>query len=232
MEAKPLVILGAGGHGRQIADVVAAINAGRALPEWDLLGFLDDDLAKAGAVLNGVPVLGGLDWIAQWQEGPLYAMCGVGNTASRYMLAQRAQAAGVRFCNLVHPSAVLTPHITWGQGIVIAAGAILTNSITVGDHVHMGLATSASHDCVLEGYIKVAPGARLAGGVHVGQGCNIGMGAMVIQGVTIGEWSIVGAGAVVTRDLPPNVTAVGVPARIIKERPAGWHLEDQPQSTL
>ena len=75
----------------------------------------------------------------------------------------------------------------------------------------------------MDNFCNINPGAHLAGNVTVGEGCYIGMGANIIQGISIGPWSIIGAGAVVVRDIPANVTAVGVPAKVIKTREEGWH---------
>jgi sugar O-acyltransferase (sialic acid O-acetyltransferase NeuD family) len=116
----------------------------------------------------------------------------------------------------------LTRHVTLGEGCVVTAGAVLTSQIRLGRHVHVNVNSTVSHDCVLGDFATLAPGVHLAGGVQLGEGCDVGVGAAVLPRCSIGAWSIVGGGAVVTRDLPADVTAVGVPATVIKQRPAGW----------
>jgi acetyltransferase-like isoleucine patch superfamily enzyme len=105
---------------------------------------------------------------------------------------------------------------------VITAGCILTNQIRIGAHVHLNLDSTIGHDVLVEDFVTVAPGVHISGNVTLGGGNNIGTGAAIIQGVRIGAGSVVGAGAVVTEDVPPDVVAVGVPARVIKQRSPGW----------
>ncbi len=114
--------------------------------------------------------------------------------------------------------------IELGEGTIICAGDRLATELSVGDHVQLNLDCTVSHDSFLRDFVTVAPGVNISGAVTVGEGCDLGTGAAIIQGVSIGHWSVVGAGAVVVRDLPANVTAVGAPAKPIKERPEGWHL--------
>jgi sugar O-acyltransferase (sialic acid O-acetyltransferase NeuD family) len=130
---------------------------------------------------------------------------------------------GNRFATLVHPLAWVGERVILEEGTIVCAGALMTTDIRVGRHVILNLDCTVGHDCVLEDLVTVAPSVNLSGNVHVGEGCDLGTGATLIQGVTVGAWTVVGAGAVVVRDLPANITAVGVPAQPIKERPAGWH---------
>ena len=123
---------------------------------------------------------------------------------------------------MIHPLAWLGNRITLGDGTVVCAGNLLTTDMTIGRHVILNLDCTVGHDAVVEDFVTVAPSVNISGNVAIGVGCDLGTGATLIQGVTIGHWTTVGAGAVVVRDLPANVTAVGVPAQPIKERPEGW----------
>ncbi len=102
------------------------------------------------------------------------------------------------------------------------AGVVVQAQATLGRHVIANTGCSIDHDCAVGDYVHLAPGSRLAGGVHLGEGSFLGTKASAIPGINVGEWSIVGAGAVVSRSLPANITAVGAPAKVIKERPTGW----------
>lgn len=217
-----VIILGAGGFGREVLDVILADNQASPQPRWEMLGFIDDDPEKKGQRLNGAPVLGGLDALAGIDRTHIRAVCAIGDPASRKKMVAKAANEGIMFCNIFHPAAVYTPFITWGTGIIVTAGAILTNTITVGNHVHINLGTTIGHDVEIGAFCTLAPGAHISGQVRLETGCYIGTGAVILQDLEIGHWSIIGAGAVVTQSLPPNVTAVGVPAKVIKERPEGW----------
>jgi acetyltransferase EpsM len=96
------------------------------------------------------------------------------------------------------------------------AGVIVNASVEIGNHCIINTAAVIEHDCTIKDYVHICPNATLAGNVTIGEGAQIGVGAKVIQGVKIGKWSIIGAGAVVTKDIPDNCTAVGIPAKPIK----------------
>jgi sugar O-acyltransferase (sialic acid O-acetyltransferase NeuD family) len=216
-----VVILGAGGHGREVADILVACNEHD--PRYRILGYVDENCDTHGTVLNGIPVLGDFSWFAGVDRSMLRVVTGIGSPVSRRKVVDKACSLGLRFCNAIHPAAVMTPHVLMGDDIMVAAGSVLTNQIRVGDHVNVNLGCTISHDTVIEHFCNIGPGVHVCGSVRLECGCDIGAGAVVVQGITIGCWSIVGAGAVVVEDLPPNVTAVGVPARIVKTREAGWH---------
>jgi len=216
-----VVILGAGGFAREVLDIFLACNA--ISSQYDILGFIDENPAMHGKELNGYPVLGDFRWFESVDKTSLRVICAVGNPVVRHKMVQKAINIGLEFCNVIHPTAIITPFVTLGMGVVITAGCIFTNQIIVGNHVHVNLDCTIGHDCIIEDFCTLAPGVHVSGNVHIKSGCEIGTGAVILQGITIGEWSIVGAGAVVTKDIPPNTTSVGVPARVIKEREPGWH---------
>jgi sugar O-acyltransferase (sialic acid O-acetyltransferase NeuD family) len=219
---RKIVIIGAGGHARDVLDVFEARNA--VAPEFELLGFVvEAPWFRPDAVVNGRPVLGTLDWLAA-RAGEVEAVCAVGDTALRRRLTAGALAAGVRFASVVHPSAQLTPRVTVSAGCVVGAGVVMTSNVRLAPHAHVNIGSTLAHDVRVDDYATVAPGVRLSGNVHVGEGANVGTGATVIEKIAIGAWATVGAGATVIRDVPANATAVGCPARVIKQRPEGWHL--------
>lgn len=220
-EVQQVVILGAGGFAREVLDIFEAQNAEHR--QYEVIGFIDQDPAKKGTTLNGYPVLGGFEWLSTVDKSEVQAICGVGDPAARRAMVLKAVQCGLQFCNIVHPTAVLTPFISLGTGVVVTAGCILTNQIQIGNHVHLNLDCTVGHDCVIEDFVTIAPGVHVSGNVRIKTGCDIGTGAAIIQGLTIGEWSIAGAGCVIVEDVPPNVTVVGVPAKTIDTRDEGWH---------
>lgn len=218
----PVAILGAGGFGREVLDILEAIRA-RGEP-LEVAGFLvEEGFGEAGASVNDRPVLGGFDWLER-HASEVDCLCAVGDPALRRRLVERARRCGARFRNAIHPAAVLTRRVEAGTGVVIGAGSVLTNRIRIGDHVHVNLLCTVGHDAVLGDFATLAPGVHVSGGVRVGEGAHLGTGANVIEGISVGEWSVLGAGATAVRDVPANATAVGVPCRVIRTRPAGWHL--------
>ncbi|MBX7082225.1 MAG: acetyltransferase [Nannocystaceae bacterium] len=214
--AVPVVVLGAGGHAREIADVVlACAAAGQPL---QLLGYLDDDARKHGSTIHAGVVLGDLSWLDGPGRDEVCLVSGIGSPAARRRVVAAAQARGRRFVTLVHPHAQRTDEVTLGEGVVVTAGCVLTHAIRIGAHTHVNRCTTIGHDCVVGAFVHLAPGVVLSGNVTIEDDCDVGTHATVIQGLTVGRGSIVGAGAVVVRSLPPQCTAVGVPARVIKQR--------------
>lgn len=220
---KPVVIIGAGGCAREILDIIDAVNAHENL--FEMLGYIvDPQFGSPGAVVNDRPILGGYEWLENHSDEVL-VVCGVGPSHHRYRLVKRAMAIGCQFCTLVHPGAVLTRWVELGQGVVIAAGCILTNQIRIGDHVQVNVACTISHDVTMADFVTLAPGVHVSGNVSLGEGAYVGAGASLIQKIHVGQWSITGAGSTVIKEVPANTTVVGVPARVIKERGEGWHLQ-------
>ena len=195
-------VVGAGGHARVVVGLLEA--AGRSVA-----GLFDDDPARAGTEVLGVPVLGpALAFAGEGAE----AVLAIGGNAARRAVADRL-AGRFRWATVVHPVAWVHRSVRLGEGTVVFAGAVVQPEARLGAHVVVNTAASVDHECVVGDLAQIAPGARLAGNVHVDEGAFVGIGASVVQGRRIGAWSTVGAGAVVVRDVPPGVTVVGVPAR-------------------
>ena len=221
--AQDVVIWGSGGHARELADLIEAIN--QDTRRLNLLGFVDDASSRHGQmILDDRSVLGGIDWLKAQTRRPSVVL-GVGASAARARVAQRLAALNVEFPSLIHPSALVTRHSSLGIGAVVCAFAVVNNRASLGDHVHLNISSSVSHDCRVGSFCTLAPGARLTGTVTLAEGCDLGAACTVIPGRTVGEWTIVGAGAVVVDDVAPNATVVGVPARVVGERPSGWQRE-------
>ncbi len=218
-----IVIYGAGGLGREVAQMLEDLNARE--PRWSVLGFLSDDPAVQGTTSGDLPVIGGGEWVRARTQ-PISVVVAVGSPALKRRLVRRVRSPLTTFPIIVHPSVTMGRRVSLGEGTVVGAGAVFTVDIRVGAFVTVGIGCTISHDDVLRDFSTLAPGVNVSGNVTIGEGADIGTGSQMIQGVSVGEWSIVGAGAVVCRDLPANVTAVGVPAKTIKERPTGWHRDN------
>jgi sugar O-acyltransferase (sialic acid O-acetyltransferase NeuD family) len=210
-----IVILGAGGFGREVLDIIIAQN--RVSKRWKILGFVDENLELKGKMLNGYPVLGSFDWFSKIDLKEIRVVCAIGDNISKKKVVEKAKGLGLRFANVVHPSVIMTEFVTLGEGVIICAGCILTNQITIGNHVIINLDVTIGHDSIIEDFCTLSPGVHISGRNKIGEGANVGTGAVTIQGIVIGRWSIIGAGAVVAQDIPDKVVAVGVPAKPIKQ---------------
>ena len=226
---QPIVIFGAGGHGREVLQLIADINraslAAGLAPVWDCRGFLVDTdyLAGAPSMVGGLPVLGDLAWLAAHPEAQV--VVALGAPAARRRVVARIRAQGENgFPVLVHPRAWIGERVTLGVGTLVCAGAMLTTDIQVGAHVHLNVACTLAHDDVLEDFVTLSPGVHVSGNVLLEEGAELGTGCAVIPRCTVGKWSVLGAGAVVTNDIDADCTAVGAPARSVKCRAPGWHL--------
>ena len=208
-----IVIIGAGGFGREVRDWFMQFQDVMATDTTvKLLGFLDDGtpdperLRRIGAVhLGPVSSLHQLD--------AMYYVA-VGDPATRREIVQRCERLGATPAPaLVHPSAVCGSDVDVGIGTVICPMAVITTNVRVGAHVHLNLTTTVGHDTVIGDFVTVNPGATISGDVTLEEGVMIGTGASINQGLTIGAASTVGAGAAVVKDIPAGITAVGVPAK-------------------
>lgn len=221
---QPIVIAGAGGHGREVLQLIRDINAAHPEPVWDCLGFLVDAayLAQAPSGVGGLPVLGDLSWLAAHPQ--VRVAVAIGAPAARRQMVERIRAQGVNaFPVLVHPRAWIGVNVRLGEGTLVCAGAMLTVDIEVGAHVHLNVASTLAHDDVLEDFVTLSPGVHVAGNVVLKEGAELGTGCNVIPRCMVGAWSVLGAGAVVTRSIEPDCTAVGSPARVVKRRAPNWH---------
>ena len=206
-----IVIVGAGGHGKVILDIL------RSAAEHHVIGFLDANDALHGTEVAGVPVLGHLNLLPKLkQKGLGGAIVAIGDNRVRRSYAQKLAAAGLELMNAIHPSAVISETATIGCSVVVAAGAIVCTDAKIGDSVIINTAAVVDHECEIGAAVHICPGVRLAGRVSVGEGAMIGIGASVLPCLRIGAYATIGGGALVRRDVPAHATAVGVPARVIR----------------
>lgn len=199
--AHPLMILGAGGHGKVVLSTALA----NKLP---IAGFLDDHVNDHETLIYGYRILGTIEDLTQFQ----LAVFGLGDNDRRAQIVKRFAYFNA-WQTLIHPQAYVHSSVKIGEGTVIFAGAIVQPDTTIGKHCIINTGAIIDHDCHLDDFVHIGPGARLAGGVRVGVGTLLGIGSNVLPQVRIGRWAIIGSGAAVIDDVLDQKTVVGVPAR-------------------
>jgi sugar O-acyltransferase (sialic acid O-acetyltransferase NeuD family) len=204
-----LLVLGAGGHGKVVAD--AAMSMGR----WDAIAFLDD-YQPSGAGPLRLEIVGRLEELEQIGRRFNMVAAALGSNHARLELYQRCSSAELTLATIVHPAATVSAHASLGAGCVVIAQAVVNPGATLGVACIVNSGATVDHDCLLGDAVHVSPGANLAGNVRVGARAWIGIGACVRQGLTIGDDAIVGAGGVVVEDVMARTTVFGVPARVHK----------------
>ncbi len=214
-QAAKLVIVGAGGLGREVlATVRACHEAGRG---WDVLGFLDSDPALASKQVGGIPVLGGDDWYRQ-NHSTVRFVCAIGDPSARSKAVERLLAMDAKFVSVSHPSVRIPGSVEIGVGTVIMSGTEFTTDVKIGSHVVIYLNCAITHDVCVDDFCLIASGCNLSGAAVLKTGVQLGAGVSVAPRQRIGAWAIVGAGSVVVKDIPANSTAVGNPCRVIEQR--------------
>ena len=209
----PLVIWGASGHARVVADIV------RLSGNFDIIGFLDSiDASRKGMDFCSSTILGGEEQLEKlYKRNVKHLVFGFGNCQARLTLAPVVSSLGFEFATAIHPNATVAKDVRIGKGTVVMAGAVINPGSMVGENVIVNTSASVDHDCIIANAVHVGPGSHIGGGVTIGPGTWIGIGAVVKDKIRIGDGSIIGAGAVVLRDIPDGVVAFGVPAKVIRK---------------
>jgi UDP-perosamine 4-acetyltransferase len=213
MEERGILILGAGEQARVVLDILREKGE-------EVFGLIDicnnpslwGEEIKGYKILNGMSILPGI-----LKRGIKRAIVAFGDNKKRIEVGKSAKDLGFRLINAISPFAFVSKEVRLGEGIVIGPKVVINTDVEIGDNAIINSGAIIEHDCIIEEGVHIAPGVSLAGGVRVRRCAFVGIGATVIDDLTIGENSIIGAGSVIIKNIPDNVTVVGVPGRIIKE---------------
>ena len=204
-----LLVWGASGHALVVADII------RLCGRYEIVGFIDDVGQDEHPGFGSAMVFrdrAALD--QQFASGVRRLIMGFGDCAMRLRLAEFASGRGFEFVKAIHPHSSIGSDTSIGAGTVVAAGAVISSGARVGQHVIININAGVHHECLIEDGAHVAPGATIGSCVSLGRGALVGIGAVVKNRVRIGAGAIIGAGAVVVEDVPDNVVAYGVPAKV------------------
>lgn len=204
-----MVVVGGGGHGREIVDTLAALQ--RAGSPVEVAGVVDDAPAHPERLERlGVRWLGPIDWL-ETHHAPY--VVGIGTSAVRAALVDRFDRLGLRATTVVHPAAHVGLDVVLGDGVVVFDRSTITTDVRIGRHTHLNVGCAVQHDTVVGDFVQFSPGVLVNGDCTIGDHVFLGTGAVVTRGCTVGAGARVGAGAVVLDDVAPDTTVVGIPAR-------------------
>ncbi len=202
-----LLIIGASGHGKVVADIAIKMN------KWRSIAFLDDDESISNC--SGFEVIGKtVDAIIFKNEAAFFVA--IGNNITREKIQEKLIDEGLTVASLIHPSAVIGKDVEIGLGTVVMAGVVINSSTIIGKGCIINTSSSLDHDNIIDDYVHISPGVKLAGTVRVGKGSWIGIGSIISNNVNICSDCKLGAGAVVVKHIAEPGTYVGVPVRRVK----------------
>lgn len=208
-----IVLIAGGVQSKVIIDIIKSSHA------YDIVGITDPN-PKSDDVL-GIPIIGDDEVLYELYDNGVQnafiCIGALGNPDFRNSMYAKLKDIGYNLPVLIHNRAVVSSYVTIDEGTCVMAGAVINAGAKIGANCIVNTNSVVEHDCILGDNVQISPSAALAGGVKIGANSFIGIGSSIIQGVDIGRDVIVGAGAVVVDDLPDNVVALGVPARVIKK---------------
>jgi sugar O-acyltransferase (sialic acid O-acetyltransferase NeuD family) len=204
MSHEKIILVGMGGHAKVVYDALCFLKKNQQVEARD------HNVALQGQIFFGKPILGVTDEELVNIPGNIHAS--MGDNRHRKRIYELLYQASKPLYSIVHPLALVSSFATLGQGVFVAATALIAANSKIGDGVIVNHKSIVDHDCHIEAMVHIAPNVTLSGGVHIGEGSLIGAGAIILPNVKIGKWAVVGAGAVVTKNVLPNDVVVGVPA--------------------
>nr|WP_200997813.1 acetyltransferase [Pseudomonas cichorii] len=211
MNMNKLIIVGAGGFGREVhqwlEDWVACHEG------WVIAGFIDDLKKDLGDKKGYSPILSTID---AYEPGPdEYLVCAIGIPSGKRLVVEKLKSKGGRFFTLVHPKAIVGRNVVIGEGTIVCPLSTLTVDIEVGPFVTVNLSCTVGHDARIGGFVTLSPHCDVNGNVTLDEEVFVGTGATMIPGIHVGEKAIIGAGSVVVRSVSPGQTVLGIPAKRI-----------------
>lgn len=204
-----LLILGAGGHGKVVAEIASHMK------QWDEISFLDDNLELKE--VNGYNVIGSINDYKSYKNEYEYAFVAIGNNKVRLSLLEKLIKYEFKIPILIHPFTAISNRVEIGIGTVVIAGAIINTNTSIGKGCIINTTSSVGHDCIVEDGVHISSGVNIGGTTTIGKCSWISIGSSVINNINIGRDVLVASGSSVIKDVEDGVLVGGVPARFIKE---------------
>lgn len=209
-----IVIIGAGDFAREVLWTIQEYN--KKEDEFSIVGFLDDDESLWGKTIDGVKVLGSVDWVFNNKKEIKYVI-GIADNYIRKKIVHILEQQKISFQTIIHPSVIFSKSNKIGNGVVIQAGSILTINTVIGDHVHINIDSTVGHGSIIEDFVNLSPGVHVNGNTTIREGVFVGTGAVMQQDLEIGKWSIIGAGTVLLENVEEYSFYAGVPGKLKKQ---------------
>lgn len=205
---KDIVIIGAGGVGRETAWIIEQINMRN--PTWNIIGFVDDNEEIWDSQINGYKVIGNLSWLNALENKP-YVIIAIANYKVKKSIVNKL-GDRFQFATIIHPDVYLNRTVEIGDGCIVYPGVIMTTNIRIGNHVIVSPKCGIGHDSIIKDYVSLLWNVNISGFDVIEEGVLVGSGATIIQGKNVDKGAVVGAGAVIIRDIEKNSTNIGVPS--------------------
>lgn len=207
---KRLLIIGAGGHGKVVADCAEMTN------RFSEIAFLDSGFPAVKKVCDWSVIGDGKD-LSIHTDPETWFFVAIGDNHARARLISQLLATSGKLVTLIHPSAVISRYVEIGEGTLVCAQVVINVASKIGAGCIINTAASIDHDCQIEDHVHLAPGTRLAGRIRIGEGTFVGIGSAITPGIVLGKHCIIGAGSTLLDDFPDHSVAVGTPAIVIRQ---------------
>ena len=207
---KKIVLFGAGGFAKEVANMIKNINA--KTPTYDFLGFIvENKYYKSGVVINDYPVLGDEDWILEHKD--VLCNCAIADVDAKKRIQECLKDKGVVFETIVDVTGYVSPHSTVGAGSVIYPYVLVSENVEIGEGVLLNSCVTVGHDVKIGSFSNVMPATGISGDCTIGEQVSIGGHAFVIPGRKIGNKAVVAAGSIVFSNVKAGTTVLGNPAK-------------------
>tara|TARA_Y100000590_G_scaffold281456_1_gene316590 strand:+ start:151 stop:801 length:651 start_codon:yes stop_codon:yes gene_type:complete len=204
-----IVIIGAGGFGKEVLSLINDCN--KVKNEFDVLGFVDDDITLQNKIINDIPVLGDINWLLSSNDSSIGCILAIGEPKIRKEIFEKIRHKNFKFPKIIHPLSYISQFTSIDDGTVVQAGAKISCNIKIGKFVYVNFNSVIGHDCDLDDFVTLCPSCNINGENIIEEGTFFGSGAVTRDKLKIGKWSHIGACSVITKHIPENTLFFAAP---------------------